>query len=280
MDQVREISFSDTPAETPATGRLLAKSRRVDVHETGDELYALPPSQFTAARAQWVARAREAGDRRAATELAALRRPTTAAWLVNLLSLRRRALVDDLIALGQQMREAQGRVPPAQLRDLSAERRRLLDALRSHIRALAGEHGVTPTASQLTEAEATLAAAMADDDAARLVRSARLVKPLSYSGFGVLGAEVGAPVARPARRTDTRDDTAARQRLAEAEAALAEAEVAEWEADERVRQLDEEMSRLRELLEAARKQARDAHAARLAAERAVAAARRQLQRRT
>ena len=59
------------------------------VREIGDRLYTLPPAAFTAARDAAVGEARQAGDRATATELAGLRRPTQAAWLVNLLALSR-----------------------------------------------------------------------------------------------------------------------------------------------------------------------------------------------
>ena len=53
----------------------------------GDELYALPPAGFTAARYDRVQRAKLAGDRATADQVAALKRPTVPAWLVNLLVL-------------------------------------------------------------------------------------------------------------------------------------------------------------------------------------------------
>ena len=53
-------------------------------------LYEAPPEGFVAGRAAAVAAAKKAGDTATAKRLAALRKPTVAAWLVNLLALRRR----------------------------------------------------------------------------------------------------------------------------------------------------------------------------------------------
>ena len=71
------------------------------------QLYALPPEEFTAARGEAVAAARTAGDRDLAKQIGALRRPTVAAWLVNLLAHQRPDLIGDLLALGDAMRTAQ-----------------------------------------------------------------------------------------------------------------------------------------------------------------------------
>src|SRR4051812_44776528 len=53
-----------------------------------DDLFALDPSEFTAARDRLVAELREAGDKGAAAEVKALRRPTVTAWALNQLARR------------------------------------------------------------------------------------------------------------------------------------------------------------------------------------------------
>jgi hypothetical protein len=57
----------------------------VDLESTLDELYALRPQEFTAARDARAAEARRAGDRELADRIRALRRPTLSAWAGNLL---------------------------------------------------------------------------------------------------------------------------------------------------------------------------------------------------
>jgi hypothetical protein len=277
------------------------------VQDLADELYALAPATFTAARDAYVAQARERGDRAAATELAGMKRPTQGAWLVNLLALRQPDAVAELIDLGEEIRAAQGTVPPTQLRDLSARRRRALDAALSLSATMATDAGESaPTRAQLGEVETTLAAAMADEAAAEVVRAGRVVKALRYSGFGDgFGATAparsgGAPPAshaaaaggratagappRPAadqdalRREAEQKRAAAQQRLDEAEQALAAAEGAEREANAEVERVTGEIARLRERLEAAQLDARAARQARLAAERAFESAQRRMSR--
>ncbi|WP_149038293.1 hypothetical protein [Kitasatospora sp. MBT63] len=72
-------------------------------HENGveDELYALPVSEFTAARDGAAARARRDGDRELAARLRKLRRPTASAHAVNLLARNHRSELADLLDLGQ-----------------------------------------------------------------------------------------------------------------------------------------------------------------------------------
>ena len=57
----------------------------VDVAAAALELYGLPPEEFTAARNQVVKQAKDAGDVGSSAALKALRKPTLAAWLANLL---------------------------------------------------------------------------------------------------------------------------------------------------------------------------------------------------
>jgi hypothetical protein len=161
--------------------------------QIGDELYTLSPQAFTAARDEQIAAAKNAGNRELASELAAFKRPGLAAGLVNLVALTRPDAVAELIELGQTIREAQGNVTPVQLRDLSAQRRRTLDAIVALAESLATERGdAPPSRAQLTEVESTFAAAMADDRSARAVSAGRVVKPLSYSGFGEAAGGVSA----------------------------------------------------------------------------------------
>lgn len=142
--------------------------RMRQVQDIAAELYALPPQAFTAARDGYVVEAKRAGDRAAAAQLSAMKRPSVAAWLVNLIALRVPESLERLIVLGEDIRQAQGNVPPAQLRDLSAQRRREIDALLAQARTFAAAIGeAAPAKQHMAEVEATLAAAMADPGGAQ-----------------------------------------------------------------------------------------------------------------
>lgn len=278
------------------------------VRDIGDELYALAPTEFTAARDRFVAEARQAGEKSVADQVAKLRRPTVSAWLVNLLALRAPAEVERLLEVGEAIRTAQGSVPPSQLRDLSTQRRRALDAALRKAEELARTAGAeAPTRQQITEVESTLTAAMADEAAAELVRTGRVVRALTYSGFGVDGlggfdamaaqtgtqratgsdavrgrgraatAETAAP-APPADRELKDRRRAAEERLAEAKRQHADAVQAEEEANEHAARLTAQINDLREQLDRAQHEARLRRNRRMAAERDLNAAQRRLDR--
>ncbi|MCZ7439820.1 hypothetical protein O7598_25690 [Micromonospora sp. WMMC241] len=149
-------------------------------------LYATPPEKFVAARDAAVAQAREAGDPRTAREIGRLRRPTVAAWLVNLLAIRRPELVADLTRLAESLRAAQRDLRGGELRELSAQRRAVVGALVAEVRRLAAAEPAAPPAGKLPlgEVEATLNAALSDTEVAEQVRTGRLLRSSHYAGFG------------------------------------------------------------------------------------------------
>lgn len=169
----------------------------MDLDDAADELYALPPDQFTAARKVKAGEARKAGDRLLAREIGELRRPTVSAATVNQLTRQRPELIDDLLALGDEMRQAQAALAGDDLRKLSARRNDVVSTLVDEGRRLAADRQHPLTASGESEMTATLQAALADTDAAEAVRSGRLTSALQYSGFGTTSGDV---VARPAKR--------------------------------------------------------------------------------
>ncbi|KAB1920390.1 hypothetical protein AB0J94_04805 [Micromonospora noduli] len=168
--------------------------------ELVQQLYRTPPDRFVAARDAAVAEARRAGDPTTARQLARLRRPTVAAWLVNLLAIRRPELVADLVQLADALRVAQRELRGPRLRELSAQRRAVVGALVAEVRKLAAAEPDAPPASRLplAEVEATLNAAFSDAEVAEQVRAGRLLRAASYAGFG--------EVPRPQLRLVTDDD--------------------------------------------------------------------------
>jgi len=149
-------------------------------------LYEAPPDGFVAGRAAAIAEAKQAGDTETARRLAALRKPTVAAWLVNLLALRRPELIDELVELSTALRSAQRGLQGEQLRELSTQRRQVVSALVQAAQRLAVEDdpGLRSAKLPMAEVESTLTAALAEPDIAEQVRSGRLVKAATYAGFG------------------------------------------------------------------------------------------------
>jgi hypothetical protein len=160
--------------------------RLSETDEIAAELYLVPPARFVAAREQVARQARAAGHRDLARELHALRRPTLSAWLVNLLTRHERGRLQQLFAVGRELRQAQTRLDAEQLRRLPGQQQDmiadLLDAAGRH----AADAGVRLTEAALSEVEATLQAGLVDLAAASAVMSGHLVRPMSHAGFGPL----------------------------------------------------------------------------------------------
>jgi hypothetical protein len=152
--------------------------------EIADRLYGLPPATFVSARDDEVAKARSAGDKDEAKAIAGLRRPTVAAWMVNLLALQERDSLAELTGIGAQMRSAQSNLKGSELRELTSKRRAAVSRLVNTAAELAVQAGAARSGLPVSEVETTLTAAVANEDIARDVQSARLVKTVHYDGFG------------------------------------------------------------------------------------------------
>src|SRR5262249_4814294 len=126
-----------------------------------------------------------------AKELGKLRKPTISAWLVNLLWRDQRDVIEQLFDLSQEMSRAQSEAAGPELRSLMTQRRQVEQALLRQARVLARARGVEVTDSVEREAQETLTAALAQPEVADEVRTGRLVKAASYSGFGSAGAGSG-----------------------------------------------------------------------------------------
>jgi hypothetical protein len=234
--------------------------------QVADELYGLPPEEFIAARTAARDRARGAGDKELAAAVAGLPKPTTAAWVCNLLVRRRRAEVAQLTELGELLRQAQATLSGDQLRQLGQQRNQVVAALARQARGLAHAEGHDVSSAVAEQVESTLRAAVVDPDAGQALAAGRLTGALSYSGLGPV--DLSGAVATPLRAATTaRARTPAKGKRA----------AADPDAEERARRAAAER-RQRELEQARRDAeeaagvARDAAAAAAAAEEQLTAA--------
>lgn len=160
--------------------------------EIADQLYGLPLGEFTPARD---AQARELKGTDLATSVKKLRKPSLAAWVVNLLVRRDADQVRQVLDLGAALRAAAEGMKGEELRQLTRQRRQLTAAVTSGARSLAHAEGVRVTPAVADQVEATLTAAMLDPECAEAVRSGLLVTVLSATG--VDDVDVAAAVAVP-----------------------------------------------------------------------------------
>lgn len=184
----------------------------VDLDEVAGRLYAVPPAEFTAARAAEVRSAKEAGDVRLSRDIAKLRKPTVSAWAVNRLAREHPAELAELLGVGERLRAAWQAQDAEALAGLTRSR----GEATAKVARLARQAGGL-SAAAASEVDQTLDAAVVDAGAADQVRAGRLAKPLSYSGFAPAPATTPATGARGRGRAG-KDAAAEARARAEAEA--------------------------------------------------------------
>lgn len=172
-----------------------------------DELYGLPLDRFTPERASLVRELRSGGERERATAVAALRKPSVAAWAVNQLVRTQERELRELFAAGDALRDTQagvlsGGADARDLRSATENERAAVEGLVATARGLLSSGGHELSATTLERVSETLHAAALDDEARGQVSDGRLVRELRHAGLGSgLGeAFTAPPVARgPAR---------------------------------------------------------------------------------
>lgn len=261
-----------------------------DLWDIARSLYATTPADFVKARNDLARDLKKSGDVQTAQRIAAFKKPSVAADLVNRLARDDGGLADEIADLGARLRAAQVDADAATLRGLDQERRGLVGRSVAWARAEAERSGGVATEAMLRDVEQTVWAAIVDAWAAATVRAGVLVRPLSPGGFGqvdVSGAsalDVDEPVEpdRPVRRRPAKREAKpepsrpsaaevrARQKASEAlenaqasareaQDRLEEAAAQTEAADARRTDLEDKRDRLRAELAELDRQLREAH---------------------
>jgi hypothetical protein len=251
------------------------------VDEAAGRLYGLPLEEFTRERDALARQLRKEKERDAAAAVGKLPKPSQAAWSANQLAREQRDLVDELLAAGEALREAQdaaiGGKGAAALRDAAAVERKAVDVLVNAAKDLR-PGGRKPSETTLERLRNTLHAAAGDEEVRAALDAGRLVEDAAATGaWGLLAPVAGdeEPAApRERQRTRTAPRRAAPKRKRTAEETAAEREAAEREAAERAEAVREARER-RQRLEA---ELREARADRRARDRELARAERESER--
>jgi hypothetical protein len=158
-----------------------------DLQSVVEELYGAPPADFMRLRTEAAKLARTSGDKELAEAIGKLRKPSRSAWVLNQLVRTQPEAVDQLLSLGEQLREAEKNLQGTELRRLSLQRGEAVEAL---VHSALQAAGITaPDADLRREIEETLTAALAEPTVADSLRTGALVKPAAWSGFGVAPPE-------------------------------------------------------------------------------------------
>ncbi|MCT4351634.1 hypothetical protein M5362_00620 [Streptomyces sp. Je 1-79] len=239
----------------------------MDVEQVIDELYGAAPEEFVAARDARSAEARSSKDTSAAKRIAALRRPTLAAWASNRFVRERPEDVRRLLTLGETLQEATRLLDATKLREAAGVQNKVIAAEVREAAAVADEAGHPLSASVRQEVEQLFRAVLADPEIAAEWSTGRLVKPPEAPvGFGTITPESLPPRAAPRRKPEPDDGAraAARKAEKEAEEAAAEAGARDEElhaAEARASEADALVADLEERLSQAKAERRTARAA-------------------
>jgi hypothetical protein len=202
-------------------------------------LYGLSLEEFTQARDALAKELRQAGNKEAADEVRALRKPPVSAWTVNQLARRHPQEMKALVKAGEGLRKAQrsavGGGGPDALRDATRAHRDRLDELTSFARQELDADGQT-----LQRAVQTLRSASVDKEASKALLEGTLTADVEQAGFGQVLTAVPAGGFRRQTRSKAEkpkpppkpkpDPNAAKRARVEAQLEKARARVRELEA--------------------------------------------------
>jgi hypothetical protein len=242
-----------------------------------DDLYGLPLDRFIPERTELARTLRSGKERDAAAAVAALRKPSVAAWAVNQLVRTQGAAVADLFEAGDALRDAQadllaGRGDGRTLRAAGEHERAAVDTLVDAARGLLSSEGHELSPAVVERVADTLHAAALDEGAREQVRRGRLERELRHVGLG-LGLGEAAPAA-PARAAAPAPKPSGKHDAGQAETKASRAERAREArtarehaaAAQRERDAARKAARIAEA-EARRRAERSGHALRAAEER-------------
>lgn len=169
------------------------RARRVGTMTTAmepDDLYGLPLDRFVPERGALAKALRGEKRRDEAAAVAALRKPSVAAWAVNQVVRSQGSAVKALFGAGDELRDAQARLLDGKgdgraLRAANERERAAVDELVEAARGLLSSDGHELSPAVIERVADTLHAAALDEDAREQVREGRLERELRHAGLGL-----------------------------------------------------------------------------------------------
>ncbi|MGZ4306681.1 MAG: hypothetical protein ACXVSL_17665 [Solirubrobacteraceae bacterium] len=201
-----------------------------------DDLYGVALDRFVPERTELAKALRKEGRRDEAAEVAALRKPSVAAWAVNQLIRTQSRAVKDLFDAGDALRGAHERVASGQgdaqeLRKATQGERAAVETLVQAAQGLLTSDGHELSPAVIDRVSETLSAAALDPEARARVSEGRLERELRHVGLGFLGEIAVTPKGKaPAPKRKQDQDRKAEAREHERAQALKDARAVEKDA--------------------------------------------------
>jgi hypothetical protein len=174
--------------------------------DSPEDLYGLALDRFVPARAALVKARRAEKRREEASEVAALRKPSVAAWAVNQLVRTQRTALQSLFAAGDDLARAQEQAAAGKgggdaMREATHRQRDAVRELLEAAEGLLGSDGHGVSQATMERVGETLRAAANDQDARQQVAGGCLTRELRFVGVGI-GVSAPSSVARePSAKT-------------------------------------------------------------------------------
>jgi hypothetical protein len=182
-----------------------------------DDLYRSHPSEFVAARDELAKKLREGGEREDADRVKKLRRPSAAAWLLNLVALARPKALKEFAKASGDLEKAQTRAlegkdeGAAKWRAAAAREREAAEAVIDAAEKAASDAGHPATKQALDLVDGTLRAAAAHPELRERVVAGRLEREQTGATIGAAGL-VAAPPSSSKRQSPAKERDSARKR--------------------------------------------------------------------
>jgi hypothetical protein len=182
-----------------------------------DDLYRSHPSEFVAARDALAKQLREDGEREEADRVKKLRRPSAAAWLLNVVALAKPKVLKEFAKASGDLEKAQARAlegkdeGAAKWRAAAAREREAAEAVIDAAEKAASDAGHPATKQALDLVDGTLRAAAADPELRDRVVAGRLEREQSGATIGAAGL-VAAPPSSSKRKSPAKERDSARKR--------------------------------------------------------------------
>lgn len=252
-----------------------------NVQDDLNALFALPLTEFTAARNALATRLKKAGAAEDAERIKSLAKPSVAAWAVNQLFWKHRIAFDRLLDAGERFRKAQTAQLAGKSADLRAPleaRRAALSELSTHAATILAEGGSAATPDTMRRVTTTLEALSTYAGIPDTPLPGRLTDDVQPPGFEALAALVprvgsdraGGPTRvipfefkQPSRKAVARKSTDAvdeKARAAERKAQIAAARAAIQDAERTLRDARKAAQKAEEELKKAAARAKEADA--------------------
>ena len=224
------------------------------------DLYALSLDEFTDARNALAKELASGGDKAAAAEVRALKKPSVPAWAVNQVARAHPADIELLFEAGANLRDAQKKLmrtgDAAAVKDATVAERQAVKALVTRAKKILADAGNKANEATLERIADTFYATTTDDEGRERVRTGTLTKEMKRAGFGDVGGLTIVPTARAKEEKPEKKNAKLQKESAKLQAAAEQAEQRADDAEAKAAELMKEAEAMRARADAAKEKAR------------------------